>query len=329
MGKTPIEWVAGNDGSSGESWNPIRAKNIETGRIGWFCTKPSAGCKNCYSEAMNQRTNGVAGIGNGVRYAIDQRDKVEVFLDEKVLEAPLHWKKPRRIFVCSMTDLFGEFVKDEWLDKIYAVMALCPQHTFMVLTKRPGRRLEYFNKLRDEGMSLAGSASTAWHAWACSDHLVSTTKDLRCAPFRWEGECVAGWPLRNVWEGASTENQPTADERIPPLLQTPAAVRWISAEPLLGPIDFGKPSYLRTMKIGHERSHGLDWVVVGGESGPGARQCDKGWIESIIEQCKAAGVACFVKQLGSREASPGDRKGSDVLFWPEHLRVREYPAVQP
>lgn len=311
MGETKIQWT-------GKTWNPIRARNRETGEVGWFCEHVSSGCDHCYADAMNQNTY----FGNGLPYKASILPKLELFLDEKMLEAPLHWRTPRKVFPCSMTDLFGRFVKDEWIDKIAYVMWKANWHTFQTLTKRADRMLDYMK----------------------SPNLP---------------ECK---PIPNWWMGVSVENQKTADERIPLLLQTPAKLRWISAEPLLGPIDFshdtevGPMTWLQRHDLGSESTERLDWVVCGGESGLGARSLDLNWLKSIVSQCQASDVPVFVKQLGYRPwwdgigvGSPGehiyleannmngrngwrfdcmkDRKGGLIEEWPWDLQVREFPKL--
>lgn len=272
MAKSNIEWTD-------YSWNPIRARNRETGKVGWFCTKIASGCAHCYAESMNLR------LGNGVRYAEDQADKVELFLDEKMLQAPLHWKVPHKIFVCSMTDMFHEKVDECWQDRIVGTMALGQQHTYLILTKRPQRMKEFFT--------------------------VNGTRDSIV--------------LKNAWLGVSVANQDDADKNIPTLLQTPAAKRFVSYEPAIGPVDFS-PWLM-----------GIDWLILGGESGTQARTFNLQWARSAIAQCKQAEVACFVKQLGASIydmptpfLSVGvprlkDRKGGDMGEWPEDLRVRQWP----
>jgi len=218
------------------------------------------------------------------------------------LEIPIKTRKPTTWFVNSMGDLFHESVTDEQLDQVFAVMALTPQHTYQVLTKRPERMRDYFasrNGERESPINLS-KAEIFW----CD----AAKRSL----WQWVGDKVgglinlgsaiadAGYPLPNVWLGVSTENQQTADERIPLLLQTPAAVRFLSCEPLLGPIHFSKvPGFNRV---------GLDlsswWVIVGGESGPKARPCDWDWIASIVAQCAIPSVPCFVKQAGTRPLVP-------------------------
>jgi protein gp37 len=188
-----------------------------------------------------------------------------------------------------MSDLFHEAVPFEYIDDVYFVMAECRQHTFQVLTKRPKRALEFFERSKDR---LKKAHMDEW----------------------WKGYNA----LPNLWLGVSVENQAAADERIPLLLRTPAAVRFVSAEPLLGPIDL--TSYPRSP------APALDWVIVGGESGHNARHFDPAWARTIIAQCRAAGIACFVKQLGSKNIMPlRDRKGGDPLEWPADLRVRQFP----
>jgi len=263
------------------------------------CSRVSEGCRNCYAEprSYHNRACGTPqykGLTKKTKSGEIHWTGVVRFV-ESALDKPLHWKKPRRIFVNSMSDLFHEKVKDEWIDRIFAVIAEAPQHTFQILTKRPERMREWVTRSRP-------------------------------------------LPLPNVWLGVSVEDQETADERIPLLMQTPAAVRWVSYEPALGPVDFS--SWL---------GGGLDWIVVGGESGPGARRFDLAWARQTIAQCRAAGVAVFVKQMGSRpivrrhpvprdgwEPVTGQNwqpirltntKGGDIAEWPTALRVREYPAA--
>src|ERR1051325_7770043 len=143
MGDTKIEWTRNADGTAGKTWNPIRARRISNDERGWYCEHVSEGCRNCYAEKMNRNTY----FGNGLEYKPATLPQVELFLDEKILQQPLHWSKPQNVFPCSMTDLFGRWVKDEWLDQIFAVMALAKQHTFQVLTKRPERMREYVTRL--------------------------------------------------------------------------------------------------------------------------------------------------------------------------------------
>ncbi len=276
-----IEWTEA-------SWNPV------TG-----CTKVSPGCDHCYAETFAERWRGTPGhhFENGF----------DVTLRPERLEQPLRWKRPRRIFVNSMSDLFHESVSTTFIAAAFDVMRKTPQHTYQILTKRHARM-----------RSLA-----------------------RTAAF---GE---GWPLPNVWLGVSVEDQKWADIRIPALLDTPAAVRFLSCEPLLGPVKLpiieeydgctcgvGPAGYYGM----HERGCGtepgpawdrLHWVIAGGESGPGARPCEMGWLRSLRNQCAEVGVPFFCKQLGTvlgRQAGAG-RKGGDWDAWPEDLKVREFPRT--
>lgn len=310
-----IEWTDA-------SWTPIRAIDLATGKIGWHCEHDTTGCEFCYSESMNLR------LGTRLPFKPGHRSHVNIFLDEQMLLAPLRWKKPRMIFVCSMTDLFASFVTDEWIDRIFAVMALCPQHTFQVLTKRAERMREYFlHRLPNgKGGPHSGASSAAFRMWMQMP----------------DGSIKPAWPLPNVWLGVSAERQQEADERIPHLLQTPAAIRFLSAEPLLGPIDLRKYLFGQEENgIGHTVgacigwTPPLDWVIVGGESGSKARPFKIEWADSIVAQCKAAGVSCFVKQLGAVPMSDGyplelrHRKGGNPKEWPERLNVREMPERVP
>jgi protein gp37 len=197
----------------------------------------------------------------------------EVRFNEEWLDQPLLWSRPRRIFVCAHGDLFHESVPDEWLDQIFQVMASAQRHVFQVLTKRAQRMCTYLS-------------SRGFHP--LSDSVWTMTPEWR------NGECnlaATRRPLPNVWLGVSAENQEAADERIPLLLQTPAAVRWVSAEPLLGPVQLAEHGL-------HGGPGQLDWLVVGGESGPNARPMHPAWPRSLRDQCAAAGVPMHFKQWG-------------------------------
>ena len=253
--------------------------------------------------------NPVRGCSNG-----RPRWTGKVDLVEKHLEDPLRWKTPRRVFVNSMSDLFHEALLDEAIDRVFAVMAVCPQHTFEVLTKRSERMREWLT--RD---NIPDMLDVEIHAMG-----------IRSRP-------EFQWPLPNVWLGVSVEDQATADERIPLLLRTPAALRFVSYEPALGPVNLLRYMSVPLAEIDNPGAM-LDWVIVGGESGPGARPFDIPWARNTVAQCKAAGVACFVKQVGSVPMERGerwryepklkDRKGGDWEEWPADLRVREFPKVQ-
>jgi protein gp37 len=299
--------------------------------------------------------------------------RVELIPDQ--LDKPLRWRKPRKVAVALMGDLFHEALADEDIEAVFGVMAACPQHSFQCLTKRPKRMREWFQAshgLETTAEAIAGAAAhVAGLVW---DGRGSAPENYSLVCPKPSRENLAkrrpwpGWPLPNVWLGVSVEDQATADERIPFLLQTPAAVRWVSYEPALGPADFGYPKTLwpdgpETCCDGYEcgcrglpiepplwmdmGGHKIDWLVIGGESGPGARPCDTTWIRSAVRQCRDAGVACFVKQLGSRWADdqrlvwttsrgkPVQRytarssvhpKGGDPAEWPEDLRIREFPG---
>jgi protein gp37 len=209
----------------------------------------------------------------------------------------LRWRQPRRIFVNSMSDLFHEDVPDEFIDQVFAVMALCPQHTFQVLTKRAQRMRGYMTA------SSRPAALDVALGWAVG----VANRSRKCVVQPNAPGGVEDWPLPNVWLGVSVENQQYADERIPLLLQTPAAVRFLSVEPMLGPVDLTQWTSGCRSAEGHEdcvacsqgkRLDGLDWVIVGGESGAGARPMHPDWARSIRDQCTAAGVPFFFKQWG-------------------------------
>lgn len=289
--KSSIEWLQG-----GATWNPIRARRktpiyrtdgsdeVIFDKKGWACVHISPGCVNCYAEKQNtQCGKNPTRAGTGLEYNVPNLSQVEIYLDEKTLLQPLHWKRGRLIFPCSMTDWMADFVPDEFRDKMLAVMALTPQHTYFSLTKRADRQREYVAK-----------NSTGGHIFHVAGQI---------------GVPMSGaWPLPNLWLGVSAENQKYADERIPLLLQTPATVRWVSAEPLLGPIDLCRlkipnESFRQEMVCpsGRMTKAAIDWIVGGGESGPKARPMHPDWARTIRDQCGAAGVPFFFKQHGQYE----------------------------
>lgn len=291
---TNIEWTK-RPGTRGETWNPIAAYRGEI--RGWFCTHVSEGCRNCYAERQN-----VAGVrgGNGLPYKPGHRREVDIILSPNWTQ-PLSWRGPRTIFVCSMTDLFGEWVPDDMIDMIFAVMALCPQHTFIVLTKRPERMRDHLAEVREFPFPLLGQA-------------------IRDA---FPGGVP--WPLPNVWAGVSVEDQPTANKRLPFLIDTRAVLRLVSAEPLLGPIDL--TAWLKMAGLDTDRglsNPGIDWVFTGGESGHRARPMHPDWPESILDQCQATGVPFLHKQNGAFEVVY-DRDRTD----PDWRRCDEVQRATP
>ena len=376
---TSIEWTDA-------SWNPVRG-----------CTKVSEGCRNCWAMRMAARFSkpGMWGHGFAEMVGGQPRWTGRVELIPAMLDLPLRWSKPSRVFLSSF-DLFHESLPDHAIDSVFAVMAVgasdlrhcrardcdhepCSEglptfarHTYQVLTKRPERMQRYVSApgVQDRIAEALDNLGWGWSSDAA------------------EGLCEA-WPLPNVWLGTSVEDQATADTRIPLLLQTPAAVRFVSYEPALGPVDFTRWTTKRSdgawlccecclgdrcdddrhcdrrschvCKSSGALPAGLDWIIAGGESGPGARPFDVAWARSTIARCRAAGVACFVKQVGAEPRETGgdhlydwpeydvaencatragvspaggqwwaiplrDRKGGDMEEWPEDLRVREFPA---
>lgn len=297
--QTKIEWTDA-------TWNPV------TG-----CAVVSPGCANCYAMKLAgtrlRHHPSRAGLTRGTKAGPVWTG--EVRFNEDWLFQPLRWKRPRRIFVCAHGDLFAEGVPAEWINRVFAVMALAPQHTFQVLTKRAERMRGYL----------------APGAWRGARESIGNCAQAMSARFRVAGMTTA-WPLPNVWLGVSAEDQVRADERIPDLLATPAAKRFVSAEPLLGPIEFNGASsdrretwnWLRG-EIGMMYSDGpdfdygakLDWIIVGGESGPHFRAMEFSWARAIRDQCEAAGAAFFFKQAAAR-------RPTDAMI-PDDLRVRKFP----
>lgn len=305
----------------------------------------SAGCMNCYAErqAIRQINSGYKGLIQRTSHGPAWTGEVRLVPD--LLEQPLRWRKPRRIFVNSMSDLFHEGVTDDLLDRIFAVMALCPQHTFQILTKRPARMLRYCTAIGEDDTHEPDLDGQVMRDVLIEGqaHALYSRLHPKEDPSMW---LSVHQPLPNVWLGVSVENQETADERIPLLLQTPAAVRFVSYEPALGPVHFG-PYLSRNAIFGalpgfKDPMPSIDWLILGGESGPSARTCDVEWIRSALKVCQLTKTPAFVKQLGARvtgqvehpdndgygviDARLDDRKGGDPAEWPEELRVREFPA---
>lgn len=308
---TTIEWT-------NRTWNPV------TG-----CTKVSPGCDRCYAEGIARRFAGGKAFPNGFA----------VTLHPERLDAPRRWRTPRMVFVNSMSDLFHAQVSDEFILAVFQTMADTPAHTYQILTKRHARMRAFTRRL-------------AFREPTAADR----TAGRRLVAYLAEGP-VAPWeqfPLPNVWLGVSVEDETRAQLRIPALLETRAAVRFISAEPLLGPLDL-TPWFKRVQVPACERcaprgpvdwhsGHlwGLcrcachpagrsrarpDWVIVGGESGPGARAMDPAWARQVVDLGRVADFPVFVKQLGSAWARRhgGPSKGQNPQWWPEGLDVRDMP----
>lgn len=232
---TKIEWAQ-------ETWNPV------TG-----CTKISEGCLNCYAERITKR--------------FWDKPFSQIVCHKDRLDQPSHWRDPRRIFVCSMSDLFHPDVPDEFIWSVFDEISHNRRHTYIILTKRPERMKVWFEK----------HSRRFWHYHA---------------PDEPQHEYVsAPWPDPRIWLGVTAETQMRADERIPILLQIPAAVHFVSVEPMLSGIDLWQ--YL---KGNRDISKGLDWVICGCESGPGARPMMAEWPYELMVQCQNAGVPFFHKQ---------------------------------
>jgi protein gp37 len=293
---TAIQWTD-------QVWNPT------TG-----CDQVSPGCDHCYALTMAKRLKGMG----SVKYQRDGDPRTSgpgfgLTMHQDVVDAPLRWRTPRRVFVNSMSDLFHQDVTDEFVAEVFVVMAMARRHTFQILTKRHARM-------------RALLSSPRWIV-LCDEAQSRVISRIPAGPLRrqkdrqWWRE-VTG-PLPNVWLGVSVENQKWADIRIPALLDTPAVVRFVSAEPLLGPVRF-RFSQCREHDLpgggmctfscpGRTRLH---WVITGGESGPGARPVDLGWVRSIRDQCGKSGVAFFHKQHGGIRPKSGGRE-LDGRTWDE------------
>lgn len=331
---TKIEWTK-PPGYRGETWNPT----VGCQRISAGCGTAKAG--GCYAERMAVRLESMgrseyAGLTNGDLRKPRWTGVVRALPDR--LSVPLARRAPTCWFVDSMSDLFHEGVPDEFIAAVFGVMAATPQHRYIILTKRAERLPRWFawidEFVRGDGHEhyAVAEANNALGMWG-------------------EGEldAHAPWPLPNVILGVSVEDQPTADERIPHLLATPAAAHVVSYEPALAGVNFA-PWVGHGLKRGTvglpwrqfvddaayaehfgfaPALHSLDQIIVGGESGPGARPFDPLWAHSVVGQCAAAGVPAFIKQMGSRPIGMTlrDKKGGDPSEWPESLRVRQWPAM--
>lgn len=332
MADSSIEWTD-------KAWNPVAG-----------CKMVSPGCTNCYAQTMAKRLRAMAeakgDTASPYLRVIDERGKWTGRFETVParLADPLGWRKPARVFVNSMSDLFGEGVPFEYIAAVFGVMAATPRHTYQVLTKRPARMLEFLEWVQTQ-VQERGYCSPE----VCMDEAAERGAKVPTTTVDEHG--IDSWPLPNVWLGVSVEDQRAADERIPLLLQVPAAVRFLSCEPLLDWVN------LRRLGNGGDalwpRAGGIDWVIVGGESGPDARACKVSWVRDLVRQCSEAGVPAFVKQLGARpdfveplagggqsiesmlrhgeyEEEPiilRDRKGGDPSEWPEDLRVRQWPEA--
>lgn len=294
---THIEWTD-------DTWNPI------TG-----CSVVSPGCTNCY--AMKLAGTRLRHHPSRAGLTVDSKAgpvwNGKLRFNEQWLDQPMRRKRARMIFVCAHGDLFHENVPDEWIDRVFAVMALSPQHTFQVLTKRSARMRAYMTGLDARTRTRKDAVEVTGMNMIMAG-IVKTRQQTT-------------WPLPNVWLGVSAEDQARADERIPDLLDTPAAVRFVSAEPLLGPIDLTNLDH--TGECRREKKHGisalwktslrhrLDWVIVGGESGNGARPMHPNWVRSLRDQCGSAGVPFFFKQWGNfrplTDAEHGQACGATLI----------------
>lgn len=278
---TKIEWCD-------ETWNPT------TG-----CNKISPGCKNCYAKRDWTR------LSQNSKTVYFGRKFEDVQTHSERLETPLRWTKPRRIFVNSMSDLFHVSIPQHFIQEVWVTMALARArgHIFQVLTKRADQMLQSVMKLDVEYVRAIYDAATVnMPAWE--------------------------WPLPNVWLGVSVEDQERADERIPELLKVPAAVRFLSCEPLLGPIGLTMLHHdritnidclrgLHGIPIPHAEGPKVDWVIVGGESGPNARPMHPEWARSLRDQCQSAGVPYHFKQWG---------EWTEELFTDEHAAIPDKRA---
>ncbi|GAA1281807.1 phage Gp37/Gp68 family protein [Saccharothrix xinjiangensis] len=330
MATSSIAWLANPDGTRGQTWNPV------TG-----CDWASRGCDNCYALRQAKRLKGMEQslitlgrlIPAHAKYQTDGDPRTSgpgfgVAMHPHALTAPFGWPtKPQRVFVNSMSDLFHPQVSDEFIAQVFAVMALTPQHTYKILTKRPQRM-------------PALLADVAWQELV-NHELVALSVELR-VPLAADLPNIVDAPLPNVWIGVSVEDQHQADRRVPDLLRTRARVLWVSAEPLLARLDLGLvdqdgldidaltgSTWQQGVGLTPDAVGSLDWVVVGGESGPGARPMHSAWARQLRDDCAKAGVPFFFKQLGSLLASELGFRGAGEEWHqlPDDLRIHQYPPA--
>jgi protein gp37 len=284
------------------------------------CDHVSPGCDNCYAAKLTggrlRHLPAYAGLAGHGRF----NGQIRLLPDR--LDWPLRWRKPRKVFVSDMADLFHADVPDEYIARVWAVMTVAYWHTFQVLTKRHAR-------MRSLLRSRSFAALYLHEYEKLSDQLYRENRRWADHFDMWERR----WPLPNVWLGVSVEDQKRAELRIHHLLGTPAAIRFISAEPLLGPVNLKAAVFMMGSERGHgltasyvhaggccRRFHGLDWVIAGGESGPGHRPMDVAWVESLARQCQAAEVPIWVKQ------DSGPRAGQQGRI-PDDLWIHEFPLA--
>jgi protein gp37 len=320
---------------SDETWNPIRG-----------CRRVSPGCENCYAEAVASRFcgPGLAYEGLAIRKLVVHQDGTEELrgrwtgtarvVPEHIAD-PLRWRRPRRIFVNSMSDLFHEDLPFATIAAIFGIMAAAPRHTFQVLTKRPERMLEWFAWMEER---KAANLDQAWGTALLRQHnsgMVAIAGGLYDLDVRKTIESRA-WPLANVWLGVTAEDQQRADERIPKLLRAPAAVRFVSVEPQLEHVRLdhidadrgGNPECQIDALSGRHTDMGrpcppvnrLDWVICGAESGRGARHFRLDWARALRDQCVRAGVAFFLKQVIGMDGKKVSTPPLDGKVWAEFPR---------
>lgn len=302
MSKSKIAWTD-------TTWSPF---------IG--CTPVSPGCENCWARREEDGrfmhlgrcltpdekaqliplTEGRYHSKDGPLAELPYFWRGPVYQGDKALEQPLHWRKGRTIFVCSRSDLFHKDISFEQIDKVFAVMALCPQHKFLVLTKRPERMAEYY---------AGPQRIDRIQRWR--EDVVGYRRNLEVI----RRNCIQ-FPFENVGLGVTVVNQKEADEKIQTLMGCPAALHFLSIEPMLGPVDLDE-----TTSEWWE-SAGIGWVIIGCESGKDRRRCELGWVQRVVTDCHSVGVSVFVKQLdidGKVSHKPEE--------WPADLRVRQLPEM--
>lgn len=284
-----------------ETWNPIRG-----------CSKVSAGCANCYAETMAARFSGEGQPYAGLIEEGCWNGKARLVREH--LEDPLRWRRPRRVFVNSMSDLFHESLSFDEIASIFGVMAAAPQHTFQVLTKRAARMREWF-----EWIKAKGDAANPFEKRRVGERMAVLMAQFDMVNVE---QRFGPWPLPNVWMGVTVEDQAAADLRIPDLLHVPAAVRFVSCEPLLGAVNLREVApwddFFTDCLDTPDPTRKVHWVIAGGESGPHARPMHSDWPRGLRDQCAATGTPFLFKQWGEWTHHPSGLSfpGCDLRVFP-------------
>jgi protein gp37 len=295
--KTGIEWTDA-------TWNVI-----------YGCSRVSPGCENCYAETFTHRFSGQKGHrmeGLTVLRKSGPSWTGKITLAPDRLDQPLRWQRPRMIFVNSLSDVFHKDVPFEFVAAMFGVMGLAQDHTFQILTKRHERMVEFY-----EWMVTASAKRNMTPFQFCLRVMEKKAPDITIPGELYQGHVALNWPLDNVWMGVSVEDQERCEERIPYLQQVPAAVRFLSMEPMVG-------------EVNDLDLAGIHWVILGGESGPGSRPMNPEWVRYVRDRCDEEGVPFFMKQWGQHDADGIKAKSKkDNGCALDGIDHKEWPVTTP